>query len=88
MYYTLLVAFFICGKNPKTMDDVFLSLCVVFDVSSVIVTDNGGEFENHQLKTLRETYDMTVKFTATESVSSSGVVERHTILAERSKTCN
>ena len=65
------------NKEAQTViKGICLSWITNFGAPQQIFSDNGGEFNNEELKALGEAYNMKVLTTAAESPWSNGVVER------------
>ena len=58
--------------------------CLVFGFPGTILSDNGGEFENEQMRSFAANFDVTVKTTAAESPFSNGITERHNAILTES----
>ena len=63
-------------EGPTIMKGIFLSWITHFGAPKQIFSDNGGEFNNEEMKALGEAYNMKVLTTAAESPWSNGVCER------------
>ena len=64
------------NKNPATIiSKFFIHWIVIFGSPKVILTDNGGEFNNNDMRNLGEAFNITIKTTAAESPWSNGVCE-------------
>ena len=71
-------AVFIANKKPETIIAGVLShWCLIFGYPRVIMTDNGGEFDNGHFRSFAENHDIEIRTTAAFSPWSNGVVERH-----------
>ena len=71
------VAVVINNKNPSTIITKFLMHWIsLFGTPKSILTDNGGEFNNSDMRTLGEAFNINVKNTTAESAWSNGVCER------------
>ena len=71
-------AVFIANKKPETIIAGVLShWCLIFGYPRVIMTDNGGEFDNGHFPSFAENHDIEIRTTAAFSPWSNGVVERH-----------
>ena len=67
----------ISNKNPDTIiRNIILHWISLFGVPKCILSDNGGEFNNNEMRTLGEKFNITIKTTAAESPWSNGVCER------------
>ena len=65
------------NKLPATIiKGFFLSWIVIFGSPERILSDNGGEFNNNEMRALGEAFNITIKTTAAESPWSNGAVER------------
>ena len=65
------------NKEPSTiMKGIFLSWITHFGAPKEIFSDNGGEFNNEEMKALGEAYNIKILTTPAESPWSNGVVER------------
>ena len=65
------------NKLPATIIKNFLlSWITLFGAPKKIFTDMGGEFNNNEMRTLGEMFNITIKTTAAESPWSNGIVER------------
>ena len=65
------------NKLPSTIiSGIFSHWIVLFGAPKRILTDNGGEFNNEELRALGESYNIRVMATAAESPWSNGVCER------------
>ena len=65
------------NKNPATIiSKFFLHWIVIFGSPRAILTDNGGEFSNSEMRDLGEVYNICIKTTAAESPWSNGTCER------------
>ena len=72
------VAILITNKRPETIITEFVeNWCLQFGFPRKILTDNGGEFNNHHFRSMRENYGCDIKCSAAFSPWSNGVVERH-----------
>ena len=49
----------------------------VFGAPKYFLTDNGGEFVNHEFVDLAEKFNINLRTTAAESAWSNGLCERH-----------
>ena len=63
-------------EAPTIIKGIFLSWITHFGAPQQIFSDNGGEFNNAELKALGEAYNIKVSTTAAESPWSNGVCER------------
>ena len=61
---------------PMIVKAIFLSWIVIFGPPKKILTDNGGEFCNDEMKSLTETFSIEHMNTAAESPWSNGTCER------------
>lgn len=67
----------ISNKLPATIiKGLFLSWIVIFGPPKKILSDNGGEFVNSEMRTLAEAFSIKILNTAAESPWSNGVCER------------
>ena len=67
----------VCSKQKEEIVDTFIKHWIaVFGAPGVILSDNGGEF-NNSLFLIIEQFNITLKTTAAESPWSKGMVERH-----------
>ena len=67
----------ICNKKPETIISAFLDKWIsVFGAPRKLLTDNGREYNNPELRILAETFNFKVYTTAAESPWSNGIVER------------
>ena len=65
------------NRLPSTIiKGFFVSWIAIFGAPSKIITDNGGEFNNNEMRALGESFNIKVLSTAAESPWSNGIVER------------
>ena len=65
------------NKSPVSIiSGIFRSWICVFGAPRKILSDNGGEFNNDQLRSLGEAFNIRIMCTAAESPWSNGVCER------------
>ena len=63
--------------KEEIIDKIFKHWISLFGSPKMVLSDNGGEFNNELLRELGERFDVTIKTTAAESPWSNGTVERH-----------
>ena len=64
-------------KKPETIiQGIFTSWISLFGSPKKLLSDNGGEFNNSQMRQLGETFNIRLMTTAAESPWSNGVCER------------
>ena len=75
----------VCNKRPETIvETLFKSWISIFGPPRRFLSDNGLEFNNEIMRSLGETFNITVMCTAAESPWSNGVCERlNGVLAKR-----
>ena len=67
----------ISNKLPSTIiKNLFVSWITIFGAPKRILSDNGGEFDNPEMRALGEAFNITIKTTAAESPWSNGICER------------
>ena len=67
----------ISNKKPATIiKGLFISWIAIFGPPNKIITDNGGEFSNPEMRALGESFSFRLITTAAESPWSNGVCER------------
>ena len=67
----------ISNKLPSTIiKSLFVSWITIFGAPKRILSDNGGEFDNPEMRALGEAFNITIKTTAAESPWSNGICER------------
>ena len=77
LYTRYCSAVVISNKNASTIiNGVFLNWIVFFGVPGKILSDNGGEFNNEEMRSLGEAFNIRIMNTAAESPWSNGVCER------------
>ena len=77
----LAAASIIRSKSPEVIiRDVFRHWVSIYGVPEMILSDNGGEFNNSQVRELGEKLNLKLKTTAAESPWSNGLVERHNLI--------
>lgn len=64
-------------KKEEILEVLFKAWIQVFGPPNKILTDNGGEFLNHDFLELCDKLNINMKMTAAESPWSNGIVERH-----------
>ncbi|CAL4134799.1 unnamed protein product [Meganyctiphanes norvegica] len=65
------------NKYPSTIIAAFFRIWItIFGAPRKILSDNGGEFNNVEMRALGESFNFTVLTTAAESPWSNGIVER------------
>ena len=65
------------NKLPATIiKGFFVSWIAIFGAPKKILTDNGGEFNNNEMRALGESFNIKVLSTAAESPWSNGICER------------
>ena len=64
-------------KAPTIVDGIVRAWVAIFGPAKKILSDNGREFDNEEVKELCEKLNITVTATAAESPWSNGVNERH-----------
>ena len=65
------------NKLPKTIiKGLFVCWIIIFGPPNSILTDNGGEFSNPDMRSLGEAFNINLKTTAGERPWSNGVCER------------
>ena len=65
------------NKNPSTIiSNIFLHWIAIFGPPKTILSDNGGEFSNKEMRALGEAFNINIKTTAAQSPWSNGVCER------------
>ena len=65
------------SKKPEEITRTLLSKWIaVFGSPRIILTDNGGEFQNDEMLRLAERFDIEMKSTSSESPWSNGICER------------
>ena len=68
-------------KKPETIiQNIFKIWVSVYGTPDKFLSDNGGEFANHDFVTMCESLGITIKKTAAESPWSNGLVERHNLI--------
>ena len=66
------------NKKPTTViKELFRVWISIYGTPEKLLTDNGGEFNNSEMRDLCERLNIRVKTTAAESAWSNGLVERH-----------
>lgn len=71
-------ASFVKSKNAdEIIEKIFRIWISVFGPPKRFLSDNGGEFNNHQFQALCESFNITVMTTAAEAPWSNGLCERH-----------
>lgn len=66
------------SKKPSVIiQEVFRNWIAIYGSPEKILSDNGGEFNNPEMRELGEKLNVTIKTTAAESPWSNGLVERH-----------
>ena len=79
------IAVVINNKNPSTIISNFvLHWISIFGPPKSILSDNGGEFSNDEMRLLGEVFNIDIKTTAAESPWSNGVCERQNAVLGRS----
>ena len=72
--------------NSKRAEDIISKIfqiwISVFGPPLKFFSDNGGEFNNEQFRSMCEAYNITIKTTAAESPWSNGMCERHNAVLE------
>ena len=67
----------VSNKSPSTIiKGFFVSWITLFGAPMKILTDNGGEFNNDEMKALGESFNIKILSTAAESPWSNGICER------------
>ena len=67
----------ISNKLPSTIiKGIFVCWIAIFGAPKKILTDNGGEFNNGEMKALGESFNIKILSTAAESPWSNGICER------------
>ena len=67
----------ICDKKPSTIISAFFNKWIsIFGAPRKLLSDNGREFNNCELRSLAETFNFLLYTTAAESPWSNGIVER------------
>ena len=70
-------AAYVKNKEPDTIiNKLIMQWFTMFGPPKKIMTDNGGEFNNENMKELCERYNIEATYTAAESPWSNGIVER------------
>ena len=71
-------ASFIKSKNPREIIQKNFNIWIsVFGPPQKFLSDNGGEFNNHEFQTLCESFNIKVLTTAAKAPWSNGLCERH-----------
>ena len=66
------------SKRQEEIVDIFIKHWIaIFGAPEMIISDNGGEFNNTLFTNMAELFNINVKPTAAESPWSNGMVERH-----------
>ena len=69
------------SKHPKAIiKAIFSNWVSVYDTADNFLTDNGGEFVNHNFLQLCEAFNIIVKTTGAEAHWSNGLAERHNLV--------
>ena len=67
----------VSNKRPSTIiKGIFLSWIAIFGAPNKFLSDNGGEFNNSEMRELGEQFNIKILTTAAESPWSNGVCER------------
>lgn len=73
----------IVGAQGVEIANKLLNYFSQFGVPEIIVSDNGGEFNNYLIKELMDVHKIKIHFTSTQNPSSNGITERfHSTLVE------
>ena len=68
---------YICNKKPATVvQALFMIWISLFGPPSKFLSDNGGEFQNCEMRQLGETFNIKLMTTAAESPWSNGICEK------------
>ena len=71
----------VSSKNPEVIvKSIFKNWIAIYGRPNKFLSDNGGEFMNHQFIDLREKMNISMKNTAGKSPWSNGLVERHNLV--------
>ena len=71
-------------KKPETIiQNIFKIWISVYGTPDKFLSDNGGEFANHDFINMCESLGITIKRTAAESPWSNGLVERHNLILSK-----
>ena len=65
------------SKRQEEIDIFIKHWLAIFEVPSMIISDNGGEFNNSLFTNMAEMFNINAKPTAVESPWPNGTVERH-----------
>ena len=64
-------------KKENIVEAIIKTWIAIFGVPRVILSDNGGEFNNELLREGCEKFNITMKSTTAEAPWSNGIVEQH-----------